>query len=322
MSVSHRTSLALVIPSHNRADAIVDTLSSVLSQESGLTCLEAVYLADDCSTDDTVGIARRAWTAATPFSVVQPERNLGTYGNVNHALSALGDAHEWLLILHDDDLARADWLTLMSGRIEACDRSVATICSSWDTLFADGTVQPGEDNPFRPVEVVPPEPAAVRSTLMRGCWWHFSGAAMRTRAFASIGPFDALLPQCADWDWLLRCLRSGWAVEYVPRTLISYRQHAGTVSSRSFQTHRDIAESLTLARRYGTCLTRPDLFRFHASRLVGLGRRAARAASRSDLRGVGRASRMAWTVARTGLGLIRGDTPVVPSSAPTGPHLS
>jgi glycosyltransferase involved in cell wall biosynthesis len=290
-------SAAIVIPSHNRAGAIAETLASLSQQEGGLGAIQAVYLADDCSTDETVRVATAAWRAPVPLQVVQPPSNRGTYGNVNHAIAKVNCRHDWLLFLHDDDLARPNWLAMMTERMMLCEPVVGTICSSWDMLYPDGSVVPGEDNPSRPVEVIRPEQAAVRSTLMRGCWWHFSGAAIRARTLMAVGPFDPSLPQCADWDWLMRCLDSGWAVEYVPRTLIAYRQHTATVSVRSFQTHRDISESLVLARRYRAFLDPSDAARFYTRLVLRLGRRAARAASRGEYGGIFRAAQMAGKVA-------------------------
>src|SRR5439155_4241151 len=97
-------------------------------------------------------------------------------------------------------------------------------------------------------------------TLMRGCWWHVSGCAIRIEAFENIGGFDANMPQLGDWEWLLRCLAAGWSVEYVPTTLIRYRQTPASVSSVSFRVDRDIRESLSIISRYSHLLTAPELF--------------------------------------------------------------
>lgn len=296
-----KLSAAIVIPAHNRANAIAETLASLAKQEGGLGAIEAVYLADDCSTDDTVRVATDAWRAGLPLQVVQPRSNLGTYGNVNHVVAQVGGRHEWLLFLHDDDLAWPNWVPMMTDRMAACESFVGSICSSWDVLYPDGSLTSGEDNSARPVELIRPEPAAVRSTMMRGCWWHFSGAAIRLRALQEVGPFDVAFPQCADWDWLLRCLSHRWAVEYVPRTLIAYRQHAGSVSTRSFQTHRDVSEGLALAKRYRSLLSRGDAARFHGRLVWMLTRRALRAGLNRHASGIVSSARMIGRVVSSGL---------------------
>ena len=296
-----RFSVAIVIPSHNRADAVAETLASLAKQEGGLGAIEAIYLADDCSTDDTIRVATATWRGPLPLQIVQPRSNLGTYGNVNHVIAQVGERHEWLLFLHDDDLAWPNWMRMMTDRIAGCESFVGSICSSWDVLYPDGSLTPGEDNPARAVELIRPEPAAVRSTLMRGCWWHFSGAAIRVRALDEVGPFDVAFSQCADWDWLLRCLSHRWAVEYVPRTLIAYRQHAGSVSTRSFQTHRDVSEGLALAKRYRSLLTREDAARFYLRLVWMLARRAVRAGLNRHASGIASSTRMIGRVVSSSL---------------------
>jgi GT2 family glycosyltransferase len=270
-------SVGIVIPSYNRADLIGDTLRSLGGQTGGLDKVAAVYLADDCSTDATVAVAVESWSGQPPLTVRRGARNVGQFENVNRTLSGLQAAHEWLLVLHDDDLARPDWLGSMLERLRACDATVATICSSWNLLRADGSIEPGEQRGLRRDEIVKGTSAAVRATLLRGCWWHFSGSAIRTSALGAIGLFDPTLPQCADWDWLIRCLQGRWDVLYVPESLIDYRQHTGTVSSESFRGHRDLREQLRLVSRYRSFLERGDVIGLHARVAEALARRCVSA---------------------------------------------
>jgi hypothetical protein len=209
--------------------------------------------------------------------VQRAERNRGQWLNVNGAASSLNDIADWLLILHADDLAKPHWLSMMAERITACAPDVATICSSWDNLQPDGTVNPGEDNPLRSTEVIEGNTLSVGSTLLRGCWWHISGCAIRMDAFRAIGAFDTEMPQLGDLEWLLRCLAAGWSVEYIPRTLILYRQHAASVSSRSFQIDQDVREKLLLMRRYSEYLTTCAWMGNHAKTATFQVRRIARA---------------------------------------------
>jgi GT2 family glycosyltransferase len=307
-----RVSIAIVMPAHNRAAEIGEALASVRNQHGGLTAIDAIYVADDCSSDGTAAAAAAAWgEAAPPLRVLQPASNLGQFGNVNAALAGLIAAHDWLLFLHDDDTARFDWLARMTDRIQACAPTVATVCSSWDVLYDRSIAEIGEDDPVREVELVASSDAAVRSTLLRGCWWHFSGAAIRVEALRRVGLFDEELPQCADWDWLLRCLADGWSVEYIPRALIRYRQHPRSISSQSFRTHRDLTEHLILLHRYGRFLERSDIWTIHRRLGSYAGRRAARAVLQVRPAGV-------WRAARTGVGIARSCARMLSEAAAQG----
>ena len=289
-----------MIPSYNRARAIGETLASLKQQHGGLPAIAAIYVADDCSSDGTPASAAAAWSEPTvPLTVVQPPHNVGQFQNVNYALRRVMDAHDWILFLHDDDLARFDWIARITERIRLCAPTVASVCSSWDVLHDGAIAETGEDDPLRTVELVEASPANVRSTLRRGCWWHFSGAAVRVDALKRVGLFDASLPQCADWDWILRCLTSGWDIEYIPRALIRYRQHTASVSSRSFSTNRDLVENLILTSRYGAVLGRSDIWTIHRRLGTFAGRRAVRALLQARPAGVWRAMRTGGAIARS-----------------------
>jgi glycosyltransferase involved in cell wall biosynthesis len=266
----------LLIPAYNAASTVEETLTSVQEQRGGLSGLGAVYLADDGSLDDTVVIARHTWHSPVPLVIYERDPNVGERANVNRAVARFRNDVDWFILLHADDLAKPSWLQSTLDAIAASEPDVASICTSWDDLLADGHVIRGEDRPALGVQRIKGTQTTVRGTLLSGCWWHISGCAIRATAFDDIGPFNPLLPQLGDWDWLLRCLVRGWVVAYIPRTLICYRQTPTSVGAVSFQSDRDIHEGLELIWKNRSYLTRQDIARLHWQRLVYAVRRAAR----------------------------------------------
>jgi glycosyltransferase involved in cell wall biosynthesis len=266
----------ILVPAYNAAGTIAATLESVQAQTRGLDGLAGLHLADDGSRDDTATVARAVWNAGVPLHILNSDGNRGQWSNVNRALLHLSSSAEWVLLLHADDLAKPNWLECMLSRIRNCGPRVASICASWESLLPDGRVVGGEEQPSRPVEVIDGTWYAVRDTVVKGCWWHISGCAIRLPAFRDIGPFNPDL-DVADWEWLLRCLGRGWQVEYIPRILIQYRQHAASVSSASFLRDRDIQESLALCQRYAPLLSFRQRCEFHLRRATYAIRRFGRA---------------------------------------------
>lgn len=242
--------LAILVMSHDNAATITDTLDSLLAQPDLRARVAEVCLADDASRDDTVAIARARWTGPVPLYVIARPRNLGQWGNCNDALTRLGRHRDWVLLVHADDILKPNWLALMTARIDACAPAVATVCSSYDNLYADGHVTPGEEQPERPVEVIEGTPMSVAGTLRRRCWWHISGCAIRCASFRQAGPFKDAFPYMADWEWLLRILSRGLAVEYVPRTLLLYRHHDASVSTGSYAVGQDVLDALAIIDEY------------------------------------------------------------------------
>lgn len=249
-------SIAILIPAYNAAATIVATIESIQAQPVGLDSIHSIYIADDASSDETVAIARHAWKRTLPrLHVLESSHNRGERINSNQALTALkNNGIEWVLILHADDLAKPTWLEMMLARIDTCASDVGSICSSWDTSWEDGRIEPGEDDPIRSIVYVKGSDATVCHTLLQGCWWHLSGCAIRLHSFETIGGFHPQLPQMGDWEWLLRCLKDGWTIAYIPQTLLIYRQHNTSVSAQSFRIDRDIRERLLIIRRYRSIL--------------------------------------------------------------------
>jgi glycosyltransferase involved in cell wall biosynthesis len=263
----------------NSARTIGAAVQSISEQGDALRRVATFYLSDDASRDESIAVATSHWRGEPHLSVIRRPHRQGQWENLNDALTQIRNAgHDWICYLHDDDIAKPGWLRALMGRIDACSPDTASISSSWDVQGDGAGPRPGQDEPWRPVEVVRGE-AAVGGTLARGCWWHNSGCAIRLSAFEDVGAFDPALPQTADWEWIARCLTRGWAVEYIPRTLIVYRDHGASMSSSAIRTHQDIRDSLEIARRYAAFMSPGALVQFHAVRIVFALRRILRSLS-------------------------------------------
>jgi GT2 family glycosyltransferase len=287
--------VVVLIPAYNAAATLPETLRSLQQQGSALDDIGAVCVADDGSTDDTAAVARQTWQSRVPL-LVFGDPNVGQHANVNRGVARLTRDFDWLLLLHADDVARPAWLASMLSAIGDSDASVGSISCSWDNIQADGSLVLGEDS-SRSIELVPGIPYNVHNTLLMGCWWHISGCAIRLRALEDVGPFQASL-DVADWDWLVRALARGWAVRYIPRSLIEYRQSAATVSSGSLQADRDIHEGLELIARHRQFLRRSEFVALHRRRAGYALRRAMRASLHGQWPRAARAlSTAAWVAA-------------------------
>jgi GT2 family glycosyltransferase len=243
-------SAAVVIPAFNAAATIVDTLRA-LQVCPGVAKLGGIFLCDDASTDDTPKIAADAWIGMPKLTIVQNGQRLGERRSVNAAFERLRKDFEWIFILHADDVVKENWLGLYFQRIKAAEPRVASICSSYDCWYPQANrIESGEDDFSRDLETIRGGRDSVLDTLKRGCWWHISGCAIRVERFFEIGGFRPHMPQLGDFEWLLRCLKLGYDVEYIPRTTMLYRMHSASVSSNSFERGQDLIERLELFDTY------------------------------------------------------------------------
>jgi len=244
---------AILIPAYNATATLKETLDSIANQtRDGLAKISRVVVADDGSSDSTASLAERSWRMESPrIEVWRAEKNQGERKTCNDAFKRLeNEGTVWCYVLHADDVAKPHWLASISAIAEASTTRLTSVCSSWDNWYADGTIIPGEDDPGRAVEFIEGKSENAGNTLRLGCWWHFSGCAMHLPRFFEAGAFDEMMPQLGDLEWVIRCLLSGHEIAYLPRTLIKYRAHAGSVSSASFRMNRDFSESRRIYDRF------------------------------------------------------------------------
>lgn len=281
--MNNKPKIVIIIPAYNAASTIAATLESIQQQSLILDFIHKIYIADDCSQDQTCDVAQTVWRCTAPsLELFTQPKNLAQWANLNRAITIARnrDHADWVIILHADDLAKPEWLATLYERILSCPPSVASICSSWDTFYPDGRVEPGDYRPDQPVTLIIGSPESVRDTLIRGCWWHISGCAIQMEAFEDIGEFHPVLPYMSDFEWLLRCLSRNYMIEYIPQTLILYRQYPASVSSNSFLTDRDIRERILVLHVYRHFLNTRYVLKIHLHMLYAIIRRIGRAVLR------------------------------------------
>ncbi|MCM8799933.1 MAG: glycosyltransferase [Candidatus Omnitrophica bacterium] len=267
--------VVILITTYNSSKTIVETLDSIKKQDcSSLNEIQAIYIADDGSSDDTVIKAENNWNLnKPPLYIIKRPFNIGQSNNMNQAIEILSSDTDWILLVHADNIAKSDWLKVMLSQIKNCPDNVASISSSYDDLLEDGRIIHGEDNNLKDREIIVGNKDSIRGTLLRGCWWHFSHSALRIKAFKDIGYFDKDFKQKNDWDWLLRCLYKGWSIKYIPRTLFLYRHHRKSVSSKNFIQNIDIKETLRIINKYINIISKKSILYLHYQSLEAVIRR-------------------------------------------------
>lgn len=267
--------LAIVIPAYNSASTIRETLASIQAQTM-LNRISCVYLADDSSTDNTTEEARSSWHCGVPLSVRRNPRNQGERSTVNGLVGTLPDDIKWFFLIHADDIARPDWVEVMATEIDKAEPNVISLTASYDVLREDGRIEPGENFGLGKKVLIEGTRDSVRDTIERGCWFKVSSCAIRVDGFRQLSGFRTDMPQLGDWEFVLRALESGWSIEYIPLCLSVYRQSSQSVSSQSFQVHRDVREALRILERFRPYLSIGSMLRRYGYYLRILTRRSAR----------------------------------------------
>ena len=210
--------LSVVIPAHNAADTLAETLDSLLAQTRGDW---TAIVVDDGSTDGTRQLAE-SYVARDPrFRLLSDGRpNEGASAARNRGIAeATG---RWLAFLDSDDWLEPSFVRKMVGTLEAAPGRKVVCCASRRVAF-DGGIGPAwlsSDVARMPFEIFARQcPIAIHSLVL-------------DRALVvELGGFDVSLRTCEDWDLWQRIARTGVEFLQVPHPLAIYRARRQSLSS-------------------------------------------------------------------------------------------
>jgi glycosyltransferase involved in cell wall biosynthesis len=202
-----RPTVSVLMTSYNRAAFIAASIESVLRQT--LTDFE-LLIVDDCSTDGTLDIVRGYERQDQRIRLVVNERNLGQFGNRNHAAELARGA---LLKFHDsDDLMYPHCLDVMVSMLKSEPRAGFGLSS--------GGTWPGGPCPM----LLTPRMAYQREFFGGGIFMCGpAGAIFRAEVFRALGGFADVGVPSDHVFWMRACTTEN--VLLLPGDLFWYRLH-------------------------------------------------------------------------------------------------
>jgi N-acetylglucosaminyl-diphospho-decaprenol L-rhamnosyltransferase len=286
-----RPRIAVVIVTFNSGDVLEDALESLRAQ-TGID-LTAVVVADNASTDGSLGIAEAA--DGLPVRTIQTGRNAGYAAAINIGMDALDMRKiDAVFLMNPDCRLQPDALHRLAGALREPGRGIAVPL----IVNPDGTLQPSLRR--RPavgraiVEAIIGGNRAGRigalgelvmdSRAYRepGPTAWATGAAMliATDAIRDLGPWDeSFLLYSEETEYCLRAGDRGWTVWYEPAAVV---EHIGGESGTN-----PVLAALVVTNKVELFRRRrgaPASWAYHAAVALGegvralLGRRTARTA--------------------------------------------
>jgi hypothetical protein len=209
--------VAVVIPTYNRADMLIDTLDSILYQTRAA---DEIIVMDDGSTDGTASAVNRLGGAVDYMR----QDNSGKPAALNNALRHVNCDYVWLM--DDDDLAMPNaiqsHLEFLAGHPD--------IDFTYSGHYKFRGERPPRDpkaliQDTWPAQGVRPEELFVHS--MFGFPFYLQGMLIPNRCLREVGPFDERLTFTEDYDMILRLARKfrGGRLEC---PTFYFRIHSGT----------------------------------------------------------------------------------------------
>jgi beta-1,4-mannosyltransferase len=203
------TTVACIIPTHDRAHFLVDALASAAAQTVAPTEIIVVSDVPDEATADAV----TAFAAATSIPVTLEFSRGGGGASASRNRGAELSGAQLLAFLDDDDTWEPGFL---ERSIRALDSSGSTMAVSWLSMFMLDKVKDGPAIPagLTAQDVVLVNPGVTGSNMV-----------VSRTAFDSVGGFDSTLKMKNDTDFFYRYLKSGGTYTPVTERLVNQRKH-------------------------------------------------------------------------------------------------
>lgn len=227
--------LSVVVPVHNGARWLGETLWSILSQS--FRDFELI-LVDDASTDDLRGVLREFQDSR--LHVVHLEKNVGVAGARNQGI-AQARGH-YIAFCDADDICQPDRFEKQLAYLQQNPQVgvCGTAFTCFDTQDRETVRHPGAD-------------AEIKSTLMKGNCFGMSTMMGRAELFHRHA-FDQAMSPTEDYDMWTRLASEGVRMANLPDSLLRYRVHAQQASQQKSQKLDQLARkirSLYCARLLG-----------------------------------------------------------------------
>jgi glycosyltransferase involved in cell wall biosynthesis len=264
--VSDLPLVSVVIPAYNAAATLPDTLDSVLAQTYRNV---EIIVVDDGSRDGTPDVLARY----APRVRVLRQANGGLAAARNTGLAAARG--QLIALLDADDLCEAERIgaqvalmaarpdVVLSGTEFSCFDDNGVVAGRFARQYysrlgaaANGPAAFFAENarvdisawlarpPAAPVDM-PVLVGDVYRHLALGNFIHPPTVMFRRELMARVGVFDRAIPNCCDWEWLVRAARAG-KFAFIDRPLLRYRRSMAQMSGprHKLQLYSDILANL------------------------------------------------------------------------------
>jgi len=225
-----------VLAAYNAADAISETIESILGQTD--RDFELIVV-DDGSKDGTADVVKALARRDSRIQLVQ-QSNRGLAGARNSALRA--SRGEFFALLDSDDLWEPSFLEEQLAVLRARD--------DVDIVTGNGFYLGGAKHGQVARPSPDPRPAPDLAAIIGDEWSVFIMSVFRRHVYTTIGPFDESMRSNEDYDFWLRAAVAGFTFARNDRPLGHYRVRNDSLSASDVRMLRGILHVYTKLRPF------------------------------------------------------------------------
>jgi len=253
---------SVVIPAHNAATTLGETLDSLIRQSFG--DWQAVVL-DDASTDETLQVAKRYADRDDRIRVIRVDR-AGPSLARNTGVLEFSDG-EWIAFLDADDVWAEHKLARTAREIRATRAAAfyGRIAFFRGTPDAATTQSRVKDTALSPFDLLCENAVCTLSNLV-----------VRRDAFLAVGGFDRTIVHGEDVEFMIRLAAGGGRIASIDEVLVYYRASDTGLSANLDAMREGWEMALATMRRLDLPVDAAAVRRAQAVHLRYLARRALR----------------------------------------------
>lgn len=203
--------VSVVLPSYNGAKFLIESIKSIIDQ----SFLDwELIIVDDCSTDDTLKIAKSFAKQDPRITVIHNKKNKKLPASLN-----VGFAHargEYLTWTSDDNIAKPNWLQTMVDFLDN-NPDADMVSATMDVIDENGVF----------LHASKPQ----KTPVVLGYVCNVGTAFMYRRTIADIvGEYDTNTFCAEDYDYWCRIALAG-NIKYIPDNIYKYRENSQSLTA-------------------------------------------------------------------------------------------
>ncbi|MFC1688462.1 glycosyltransferase family 2 protein [Pseudomonadota bacterium] len=214
---------SVLIPVHNCARYLEQTLDSVFDQDCGSEQMEIIVIDDFSTKDDPEEVVQKLGAGRVKF--IRQAENVGKAKNY---LTGLNSSRGHLIhLLHGDDLVGEGFYKSMAGAFAQYPGAGAFFCET-EYIDSKGLVKGFSGKESNTLGILDDwlDKLVVAQRIQT------PSIVVRREVYESLGGFDSRLPYCEDWEMWVR-IATSFSFGFNPDVRARYRVHSANTSSQS-----------------------------------------------------------------------------------------